>query len=242
MQWTTARKERPFADGLVNASNPTLSAHPCSVPVRKGCANNGRRRHSDLIPFHARAQMLPFETDVSRTFGGLGSRPYAAKRRRQPKMSPLSVLFEPEGFYQQRERRRGMAAAWVVEVVTGKRRAPVAQHAGDYASGADASPSRLSSPANRASDQLALPADDQVEELVERYPFFVTALYPRCEKVVETIAEGRANLCGHCASPTAWSRRRRRWTRRSSDSPRSSMRSICRSRSARRSTLRYAAP
>jgi hypothetical protein len=53
------------------ASNPTLSTHSSPVPVRTGCANNGRRRHSYLIPFHARAQMLPFETDVSRTFGDL---------------------------------------------------------------------------------------------------------------------------------------------------------------------------
>ena len=38
-----SRKERPFADGLVNGSNPTLSAHSFSVSVLKGCANTAER-------------------------------------------------------------------------------------------------------------------------------------------------------------------------------------------------------
>jgi hypothetical protein len=34
-------KKRSFADRSVNGSNPALSAHFCSVPVRKACARSG---------------------------------------------------------------------------------------------------------------------------------------------------------------------------------------------------------
>jgi hypothetical protein len=38
---TASRKERAFVDGLANVPNATLSAHSCSVRVRKAFANCG---------------------------------------------------------------------------------------------------------------------------------------------------------------------------------------------------------